>query len=105
MAEGDDRPVIGPREQHDPALDPAVPRSEQRNTRHRRSGAGCSRSRTSDLVRGDQGVTAAILVAQLISGARVLPHVWSTWNCAKVQDCPMYSVASQIVDPTASAAL
>ena len=53
----------------------------------------------------DQGVTAAILVAQLISGARVLPHVGSTWYVSNEQDCAMYSVASQIVDPTASAAL
>ena len=47
-----------------------------------------------------QGVTALILVPQLISGARVSPHVRSFWKVAKVHGCPMYSVAIQIVEPT-----
>jgi hypothetical protein len=49
-------------------------------------------------------VTALILVAQLINGARVLPQVWSRWKVANEQDCPMYSDASQIVEPSATAA-
>jgi hypothetical protein len=50
------------------------------------------------------GVTALILVAQLINVARVLPHVVSRWNVANEQDWPMYSFATQICDPTGTAA-
>jgi hypothetical protein len=69
---------------------------------------GCSRRGPDRTVRASDGtghgVTALIRVPQLISGARVSPHVWSRWNVAKEHDCPMYSLAIQIVDPTGTEA-
>jgi hypothetical protein len=43
-------------------------------------------------------------VAQLISGARVFPHVMSRWNVANEHDWSMNSDASQIDEPTGTAA-